>query len=193
MMRDRDYNVDAFQLITSNDALEVSGNIYLNAIKLNCSLSVSTRVTLTSNRHEGTIAIWSLDRNYDSVKCKDRMISTDQIKYLSGLIAKSRADRHVIICPFKLSPHAKKEAALLPNSEYFLFDELMIDLPRHILVLNHRPISVEEARSVLGQAMSPQDLPVLPLSDPVRKWYSWKKDTIIFIDNPTVPSFRIVC
>lgn len=116
-----------------------------------------------------------LDRNYDPMKRKDKMISTDQIKSIQGL-----PDPKLIIVPTKLSPQAKKEATSL---KIFLFDQLLFTLPNHIYYLPHEKVPSKE-----GQEEFPQILE----SDPVVQWYGWPKGSLIKISRPDGPMFRVV-
>jgi len=64
-------------------------------------------------------------------------------------------------------------------------------LPRHNLVHKHIVTTLKKLQSVLGP-VNPSDLPIISINDPMTRWYGWAKNTIIFIDNPVMKSFRIV-
>ena len=117
------------------------------------------------------------------------MTSTDQIKAVQEAIRDAPEASHIVLVPMKLSPQAKKEVL---NAEVFLFDDLLINLSAHEWVLPHKRVTIEDARAVLGAALNPEDLPVLPRSDPVAKWWAFPEGSIIRIDNPTMISYRIV-
>lgn len=145
--------------------------------------------------------VWCFDRNYDAVKCRDRMISTDQVKALQERIAAEGSEGpdgapeggsvcHVVLSPTKLSPQAKKETL---DAQLFLFDDLLIDIPRHEQVVAHRVVSEAAVKSALGAALNVQDLPVMLRSDAVARWYNWPIGTLVHVDNPEVSSYRIVC
>ena len=184
MIRDRGYDVSS--KLIDMEPLEIAGHFYAIAIQEHKSLSSVMRSSFRSAN--GQITLWCLDRNYDVAKGRDKMISTDQIKSIADQL--SEDEDSIVLSPFKLSPQAKKESL---NAEIFLFDDLLIRLPEHELVVKHTKISVENARQVLGQSFDPQHLPVLPCSDPVARWYKFEKGSIVYIQNPVMPTFRIVC
>ena len=181
MLLDRGYTVD----LGPNEAFATAAEIYKRSTRDKASLGEACRTTYEGP--DGSISVWCLDRNYDISKNKERMISTDQIKALSELL--DPQSKHIVLSPNKLSPQAKREALC---AELFLFDDLMIDLPRHELVVPHRPVAHEVAKHYLGPSLLPSDLPRLPMSDPVARWYAFPVGQIVFIDNPSIPSFRIV-
>jgi DNA-directed RNA polymerase subunit H (RpoH/RPB5) len=143
--------------------------------------------------HRASLALWALDRNWDIPKARDRMISTDQIKALGVAMKAYSADViHMVLCPAKLSFQARKEAGALRAHEFWLFDDLLIDLPRHELVLPHKVISEEALKAYLGPTIRAEDLPVLPKDDPMARWLGLAVGTIVFLDRPDMPSFRVV-
>jgi DNA-directed RNA polymerase subunit H (RpoH/RPB5) len=186
MIRDRGYEVNSIML--DMEPLEIAGHFYVSAIQQSKSLSHVMRASFRSSQKE--LTLWILDRNYDTVKFRDKMISTDQIKSIAEQISQDEAESAIILSPFKLSPQAKKECL---KAEIFLFDDLLIRLPDHVLVNRHEEISLQNAQDVLGKSFNPSHLPVLPMTDPISRWYNFKKGSIIYINNPIMPTFRIVC
>ena len=184
MIRDRGYDVTS--KLIDMEPLEIAGHFYAIAVQEHKSLSSVMRSSFRSAT--GQITLWCLDRNYDLAKGRDKMISTDQIKSIADQL--SDDEDSIVLSPFKLSPQAKKESL---NAEIFLFDDLLIRLPEHDLVVKHSKISLKQAQSVLGLSFDPQHLPVLPSSDPVARWYKFEKGSIVYIQNPVMPTFRLVC
>lgn len=190
LLKDRNYDTREMEALIGQSGTETAGNIYTKSILQNCSLAEATRFTVSSSSNKKGIKIWMLDRNFDFMKQRERMTSTDQVKNVFKEIESDLFNAHIIVCPVKCSPQAKKELPM--NSEYFIFDELLIDLPRHVLVSKHTPISLESAKTYLGINLRAEDLPSIPQSDPIAKWYGWPQNTILFIDNPVLPKFRLV-
>jgi hypothetical protein len=184
MLRDRGFLVPE----GPTDELQVASELYRIARTKKCSLAEAVHSEYRNHKNQ-LISLWAFDRNLDLLKHRDRMISTDQVKHLQDCINKQQEGQHVILSPNKLSPQAKKEASKLT---IFLFDELMIDLPRHNLVLPHRVVSLERCRELLGEKLDPKDLPCLPKQDSLSRWYNFDVGSIVFIDNPCMPSWRIV-
>jgi len=184
MLQDRGYQVTH----ANSDPLKIACEAYKLSVENKVSLSEALNATFTAP--DGRRAdLRVLDRNYDFVKNRDRMISTDQIKSCIQEAAPGRIT--VVVCPNKLSPLAKKEL-LGPNIDLFLFDELLIDLPRHELVVPHTIVTPDHVKDCLGTRMNPSDLPVLSQSDPVAKWFRFPKGTIVKVCNPVMPAWRCV-
>jgi len=194
MLRDRNYHVEAS--ICQKDLFAIAAEVYKKAMDSNGSLGQSVHEVFvrTSHGSSSKCHIWCLDRNYDIVRCRERMISTDQVKSLLDQIeGTEELDMHIIMSPNKLSPQAKKELGNTDRTiQLFHFDDLCIDLPRHELVLAHKVVSETYLKSILGPTVSAKDLPVLPKEDPVARWYNFTPNSIIFVDNPVMPTFRIV-
>ena len=191
MLLDRGYQVDPG--LASVPIFELASELYKRAIDSNQSLGQSVHQVFTAPTSRSKCHIWSLDRNYDILRSRERMISTDQIKTLLEQIHETDADIHMVMSPNKLSPQAKKELYNTDRDiQLFLFDDLCIDLPRHELVLRHTVVSDHHLKSVLGAPGNANDLPVLPKEDPIARWYNFQINSIIFVDNPVMPTFRIV-
>jgi DNA-directed RNA polymerase subunit H (RpoH/RPB5) len=185
MIRDRGYEVNSS--LIDLEPLAIAGHFYVCALNEKKSLSCVMRSSFRSK--QGSLSLWTLDRNYDTIKCRDKMISTDQIKSIADQISEDDADKAIVLSPFKLSPQARKELLM---ADLFLFDDLLINLPKHVLVVKHTKINVNDAKQIMGQSFDPNHLPILPINDPVSRWYNFEKDSIIYIQNPVMPSFRIV-
>ena len=152
MLRDRGFQVDC----SCENELVVVGHLYKDAVARKLSLTDAFVHQYTSTEGQ-SVWLWAFDRNYDAVKCKDRMISTDQVKTMNDAIRLKTASCHVVLSPNKLSPQAKKESC---DATVFLFDDLLIDLPRHELVPRHSVVSEAYVKKVLGEALRLADLPV---------------------------------
>jgi len=181
---DRGYTIDRTVL----EPLQIMGNLYKKSKSKKCSLSEAALETY-SHPELRPLTVHVFDRNYDTTKCKDRMISTDQVKLMQDIISGNLQNDHIVLSPNKLSPQAKKETI---QAEVFLFDDLLIDLPRHNLVLPHRVIDRKTAKEILGPTIRLEDLPILELADPIARWYKFAPGSVIFIDNPVMPCWRIV-
>lgn len=192
IIRDRGYTCE-LDLIT-DDAFETAGLLYRRSMQTKLSLGTSLRTIVKHKTLDKYLCIWPVDRNYDPLKLRERMTSTDQIKAINEDIAalKLRPETcsHIVVCPTKCSPQARKE--ILACCEVFLFDQLLIDLPRHVQVSPHKVISEALLKEFLGKSVVAKDLPRITQSDPIAKWYAWPVGTIIYVDNPVMPKFRIV-
>jgi DNA-directed RNA polymerase subunit H (RpoH/RPB5) len=183
MLRDRGYVCDL-----ADEELAVIGELYASAVSRKVSLT-DAFVCEYAHPNGSSVCLWAFDRNFDVLKNKERMISTDQVKTLNDAIRDRGIVANIVLCPNKLSPQAKKETC---DAELFLFDDLLIDLPRHELVPRHVVVSEDYVKKVLGSALRLQDLPVLPRTDPIARWYAFPEGAIVFVNNPMMPTFRIV-
>ena len=188
LLCDRGYEtLELDQFIKDDEPIETFSEVYAKAKKLKISFSDALKFEFA--KPGSTISIWFIDRNYDQAKLRERMTSTDQIKAVNEEIEKCSSNYNIIVCASKCSPQAKKEVS--SKAQLFIFDELLIDLPRHILVSRHSIVEASEAKKYLG-SFDPKDLPRILLTDPVAKWYNWSINQIVFIDNPIMPKFKIV-
>ena len=184
MLRDRGFDVPETEADLAIEA-------YQRAKASGASIGEAVRAVYRHCKDpDRVVAVWCLDRNYDAVKCRDRMISTDQVKALAELLEEHDATEHVVLSPNKLSPQAKREA--LVGAQVFLFEDLLIDLPRHELVPEHRVVDLATAQSIMGPGLKPHDLPLLPTTDAVARWWNYQPGTIVLVNNPTMPTFRYV-
>ena len=190
MLADRCYASAELDALVCEDELETMGRVYTKAKAKNQSLAETASTCAVHAKKQQSIYVWILDRNYDPLKLKERMTSTDQIKQTLEKINKLSEHEHILVSPIKCSPQAKKE--LNEKIVFFFFDELLIDLPRHCMSSKHTPISFEETKQYLGNKIKKYDLPRLLKSDPFVRWYNWPEGTIIFINNPIMSKFRIV-
>jgi DNA-directed RNA polymerase subunit H (RpoH/RPB5) len=183
MIKDRGYEIGPIL----QDPYEVASQLYCKAIERGISLGDAAHETFKGPK--GKLSLWCLDRNYDVVKSRERMISMDQMKIANDLISRDNADVHILLLPHKQSPQAKREPCA---AQIFLFTEMSIDLPRHRLVVPHIPVSENDAKLILGDKLDIRDLPVMPSTDPISKWFGFEVGTVVYIKNPIMPSFRCV-
>lgn len=191
LLNDRHYDIFDNPIFHHTDPFQIISALYLKALEQQSSLAEAVQCDFRASDAPSrpTITVLCFDRNYDNIKNRDRMISTDQVKNMQDLIKANGIKKAIVISPNKLSPQAKKETL---SAEIFSFDDLIVDLPRHDLVLKHSIITAQDLYAYLGRKMNVTDLPVLPISDPVCRWFGFQPGQIVFIENPLMPSFRIV-
>ena len=202
LLKDRGYTVPETPLKPDlnpddNRPFELVGQLYSQSIINKKSLAENCRQTFKRPSDGCKITLLVFDRNVDLIKNKSRMISTDQVKAMQETINCIGDGTHdvLVIAPNKLSPQAKKEKLVGPSGapvDIFIFDDLLIDLPRHEMVNKHTVISLEGLQTILGSTLNPSDLPQLPTSDPISRWYAFAKGQIVHVENPVMPTFRIV-
>ena len=94
MIQDRGFIVTSPLL--ELDPLQIAGYFYKKATEQQTSFSTVMKSTFSNGLK--TISLWALDRNYDTLKCKDKMISTDQIKFISEKIMNDSANEAIVLC-----------------------------------------------------------------------------------------------
>lgn len=191
MLRDR-----GFVATTSfQEPLEAAGFFYAKAVADESSFAEAFKsmfdVASTTNSRDSKarVGLYMFDRNYDVLRDRSRMISTDQVKAMAQLIEEDAFEVRIVLCPNKLSPQAKKEHL---DAELFLFSEMTIELPKHELVPKHTVVSEAFVKERLGQSLDVRDLPRVPRTDAVARWFGWPAGTLLRIENPVMPTFRIV-
>lgn len=190
MIEDRGFDVSSIKLA---DPVVYASRAYVASKATGRSMGETLyHVFKHATDAQRVLALWVVDRNFDVVKGRDRMVSTDQMKAIMERIHESAATEHVIVVPSKLSPQARREVGIERLMSVWTFDDLVFDLPRHWLMLPHTPVTKEAMQAVLGPFMEPAQLPRLPRSDPVARWFGFAEGTIVFIDRPDLPSFRVV-
>lgn len=185
MINDRGYSITQAERL-SWSPMQIMANLYNIAQEKNCSLAEAASENF--HKDEYIVNIIFLDRNYDFVKQKDKMISTDQIK---EVLDKYSNVHLIVILPFKLSPQAKKET-LKSTAEIFTYEDLVFDIPRHRLYMRHEVVSLQEFQECSGFCQRPQDLPRLLSSDAVGRWFGFHVGSIIKIHRPEGYVFRYV-
>ena len=201
LLGDRGYDTSSVEKF--DNPLQWSGQLYCKAKEQKCSLGEAMRQTFKGPGK--SITLFCIDKNYDIAKAKERMVSMDQMKSFRDIMESSVTNygpnqrpigatqgishSWILLVPFKLSPQAKKENI---DAQIFMFDDLLINVPEHDLVVPHIVVSEETAKKILGHTLNIADLPILPIDDPVSRWYDFQAGQIVFLKNPTMPSFRIV-
>jgi DNA-directed RNA polymerase I, II, and III subunit RPABC1 len=198
MMKDRGYNVTDEEWIL--DSLKTDLSISLTFLKKSAELGVSLCSSLnkvyytagTDTNEKSSLAVYFLDRNFDVVRQRDKMVSTEQFKIVLREYSKQRANRCLLIVPTKLSPQARKEASR-SNLGIMLHEELLFNVSRHCMVPKHTEISNEDAAIFFkSRKIDPHQLPLLRESDPIAKYYGYVKGTLVKIDRPGWTVYRIV-
>lgn len=138
-------------------------------------MTLAEAATETFNHPNGsTLTVWFVDRNFDPLKRKDKMISTDQIK---AVLEDPRPK--LVVLPTKLSPQARKEAGALV---FFTFEQLIIAIPDHIYYVPHEPTTHDDK----------EHLPQICESDPVVRWFGFPKGTVLKISRYDGPVYKVV-
>jgi hypothetical protein len=153
--------------------LEMS-KLYTSAKQRGVSLAEAATETFAGSAGKRITTVF-LDRNFDTVRRKDKMMSTDQIK-----CALEKHGRDIVlIVPFKPSAMARKEVV---GVELFTFDDLAINIPEHVLYVAH----------TLDEHPDATQLPRISLTDPVVRWFAFPQDSVVRIDRPDGPTYRYV-
>jgi DNA-directed RNA polymerase I, II, and III subunit RPABC1 len=175
LMHDRGFPVDERRFWTPYQMME---DLYARAMASGKSLAEEATESF------GPVTTVFIDRNYDYQKRKEKMISTDQIKELASNI--------LLIVPYKLSPQAKKEIQKNKEIELFTFDDLVFDIPRHVLYMKHEVVPVHVFEAETGYRQKPNDLPKMLRTDAVARWFGFREGSIVKIHRPEGYVFRTI-
>jgi DNA-directed RNA polymerase I, II, and III subunit RPABC1 len=195
MMKDRGYDVNDEEWVL--DPLKTDISISLTFLKKSADLSISlcssfNKVYYTIDNEKSSLAVYFLDRNFDMVRQRDKMVSTEQFKSVLREYSKQRANRCLLIVPTKLSPQARKEASR-SNLGIMLHEELSFNVSTHCMVPKHTEISKHDAEIFFeSRKLDPHQLPLLRESDPIAKYYGYTKGTLVKIERPGWTVYRVV-
>lgn len=187
MMQDRDYTVpDSDLQLLSKDDLLVGCHFVNKAEKQGCSLAESM-VSLYSHKTLKKLCVYFLDRNYDEDKCREKMISSEQIRTAS-LKWKKLTKNVLLIFPCKPSPEAKKE---LLSIKYLLHDFLWFPVGRHSMVPPHSLVN-NFKEFYTTRKIEPEHLPILRSTDPIAIYYDFPLGSLVKIQRPGWTVYRVV-
>lgn len=120
------------------------------------------------------------------------------VKFMRSLDEKySSGDIEVVVVSIEgPTTCTKKETLeLRPWVQMLTFNDVFINVTKHCLVHKHRRMDPEEIaslRSRFGLSEKNQELPKLSSTDPVAKYYRFRKNDIIEISRPTGFYYRQV-
>lgn len=79
------------------------------------------------------------------------------------------------------------------DSGYVFFNsELMLDPVNNKMVPSHRLAIEQEIQDLQSKHVSMHTLPILEMTDPIRRWHNFERGTIVAIDRPSSTYFRRV-
>ena len=96
------------------------------------------------------------------------------------------------------TPFTKKELVSVPQIETFQYKELVLNITRCKMTPLHERLTTQEAECVLQKYnVKKDDLPRIPITDPVIKYYNFPMDSIVRISRninatPSVYYRRVV-
>ena len=193
MMSDRGYELPEQEVALSEKSDLEIGAFYLDiATKAKCSLGYS--MSCTYAKDGDSVLLLFLDNNYDDVKKREKMVSTDQAKAAIKLWKDFFGDATscILVCPGKLSPDAKKEVNM-PNLHLLTHEFLIIPIGRHVLVPKHEALSEKDAAIFLkSRKLDKNQLPQLKTTDPVSLYFGFTQGMIVKIQRKAWTVFRVV-
>lgn len=194
MMADRGFQLPDHELAWLDahaSDLQVGARYMSAAAAARCSLGhAMSGVYVHSDPHQGerTTLVLFVDPNFDEVKKREKMVSTEQVKTAIALwhAEYEECGLCVLVTPSRLSPDAKKELAGEGAALTLLtHDFLAFPVGRHVLTPPHYALSPEETARFLGaRKLDAAQLPQLKAADAVAMYYGFVRGTVVRITRP---------
>lgn len=117
--------------------------------------------------------------------CTENKMSVGALRSVRSVLDElERLDAIVVVQQTGITPYALKEQAQEHRIESFMAHELMFNVTRHEVVPPHRALDRAEARAMLEHfRIKRSQLPLLPTTDPVARYYGWRPGTVVRIDR----------
>jgi len=190
MMQDRGAQHSVDQSIIEMTDLQVASKFLTQAIKDKKSLAsaLSSKYVV----EDKSIFVMFIDLNYDESKKREKMVSCDQIKAAIHDWNIANTDYLILIVSAKLSPDAKKEAAL-PCVSIMTHDFLTFPVARHCMVPKHTKLTPAFKKEFLeARKLESKQLPILRVTDPISLYYGYEVDDVIRVERPGWEVYRVV-
>lgn len=143
----------------------------------------------TNSLGDSTLVVWHIDE-YNKM-------GTDTIKSDLIKLQEENVNGIIFIKKGKVTSNAKEILSCLTpyRVQIFDIDEVSINITKHCLVPKHSKCSAQETNELFTQYKIKKhySLPRIYLSDPIVKYYDWKRGDIIKIKRSTGISYRCVC
>jgi DNA-directed RNA polymerase I, II, and III subunit RPABC1 len=121
------------------------------------------------------------------------------VKSIKSVAEKMRSDgvsRSIIIIQEKITPFAKQSLTEMQPKyliEVFKESELLVNITKHILVPEHRVLTVEEKQTLLARyKVKETQLPRIQFNDPVARYYGMSRGQVVRIVRPSETAGRYV-
>ena len=108
-------------------------------------------------------------------------------------IFKKKYNYYILIIPDKLSFDANIEIQKNKNVEIFSYSFFHFSIVDHAYVPKHMILTLKETEDFLkARNIKLEQLPIIRASDPVVKYYGWKKNSIVKIKRPSGNFYRVI-
>ena len=123
-----------------------------------------------------------LQRNYNTIKSKEKMTSSDHLKAILTDCEEAGMKHVILIVPTKLSHDAREEVSRqgTMHVEVLLHSQMLFPVSKHVLVPHHVRLTEAEAKDLLStRGISREQLPCIKTSDPVAQYFGYKVGDIV--------------
>ena len=160
---------------------------------LSKSTSLGSLLSVIVEKEGTSLGIAWVDPVFDTAKGREVMTSGYQLKNAVDKF-KDKATCTLIICYAKLSPDAQRLAQTLGRSVQLLTcTSLAVSIKDHVVIPKHTALSEEQAAEFERlRNVKRAQLPMLRIDDAVVAWNNWPRGTIVKIDRPQGPFWRVV-
>eukprot|EP00890_Picochlorum_soloecismus_P005261 jgi/Picsp_1/5736/NSC_03095-R1_protein len=123
-------------------------------------------------------------------------VGVKSIKTVAERMRSDGVSRAIIIIQEKITPFAKQSLTEMQPKymiEMFKESELLVNITKHILVPEHRVLTVEEKKTLLERyKVKETQLPRIQFSDPVARYYGMSRGQVVRIVRPSETAGRYV-
>lgn len=121
------------------------------------------------------------------------------VKSIKSVAEKMRSDgvsRSIIVIQEKITPFARQSLTEMQPKyliEVFKEAELLVNITKHVLVPEHRVLTVEEKQTLLARyKVKETQLPRIQFNDPVARYYGMSRGQVVRIVRPSETAGRYV-
>ena len=157
------------------------------------SISIGTLLSVLLAAGSSTLGLAWVDPVFDAAKGREVMTSAYQLKNAIDKFT-TKAESTLIVCYAKLSPDAQRMSQSVGNKvQLMTCQSLAVSLKDHVLVPRHTALTEEQAAEFeRARNIKRSQLPMLRVNDPIVAWNNWQVGTIVRIERPQGPFWRVV-
>jgi len=127
---------------------------------------------------------------------KEAKVGVKDIREYTERMERDRVFRAILVVMKDLTPSGRKGLEVIQSHfrlEWFLENELQVNITEHILVPKHEVLTSEEKRALLTRyKLKPSQLPRILWKDPVARYFGLQNGQVVKITRPSETAGRYV-